>query len=441
MTARILCYLLIYLAEAIITWQYFEHLFSRKRKPLMLMGCFAVFYSVLLCLFSVDTVVLNAVLYFTGNLILLFLNYRCSVKTAVLQTAFVCFVLLLTELLSSLLLSGLFQGFTAYRSNLSMLIAMAVISKLLYFAITTIFARVLSNQKDTEDEPKMMLLFCGVPVFSLLVALACVYLGFHFGFTQASEILVAVNMFILLAVNVAMMLLYQYLRKTNQEKTLLQLSLQKEQADMAYYHVLQEQTESMKILIHDFKNHIRTIGSLANECRNAEIVEYTAKLEESLPMKDSIRRSNDVILNLILHHTAEECKNEGIDFHCDVREGCVTFLDAPSKTALFDNLLSNAVEAAKDSEEREIDFSISRSLNQSSVIITLVNSCDTAPEVDGSGQYRSKKKDTIVHGVGMKSIARVVKKYGGVSTMYYDEKARKVHCVIRFSLQTIVTTK
>ena len=81
----------------------------------------------------------------------------------------------------------------------------------------------------------------------------------------------------------------------------------------------------------------------------------------------------------------------------------------------------------------QIEFSVQWSQDHTAVIITVVNSCDTAPEMDARGQYRSRKRDGGVHGIGLKSIARTVRKYQGLSTMKYDAQERRFHCIIRFT--------
>ena len=37
-----------------------------------------------------------------------------------------------------------------------------------------------------------------------------------------------------------------------------------------------------------------------------------------------------------------------------------------------------------------------------------------------NGGFRTKKTDRFLHGIGLRSISRIVAKYHGVATMYYD---------------------
>lgn len=427
-----ICYSLIYVAEAVITWLYFDRLYEKKRRPIFIFFGFAAVYVALLFAFSTTHPVVNAVAFFLCNFALEFFLYRCTGRTAILQATILTFALLATELCASLLLSGLFGSFSAYQTDLSMLVAMAVVSKLLYFALTTLLSRLFAPSAATANEPHRVLIFCSVPLLSLAVTLVSVQIGFHYGLSHSAQLLLVISMLTLLAVNLLMVLLYRYLLQINEENTKLHLALQKERTDLAYYTAMQKQMDAQNILIHDFKHHVHAIRTLAAEGRGAEIDDYAARLDREFLRGASVRRSDDITLNVILSRTAQACDERGIALHCDIRDGCVGFLDAPSKTSLFDNLLSNAVTAAAASEEKEIDLSICKQLDGAAVVISVVNSCDLAPESDGKGFYRSRKGNSELHGIGMKSIERVVRKYHGNSTTHYDPNAHRFHYVIRF---------
>lgn len=107
-------------------------------------------------------------------------------------------------------------------------------------------------------------------------------------------------------------------------------------------------------------------------------------------------------------------------------------MDATSITALFSNLFSNAVESAQKSEEKRIDFSTVKNTEAEYVMISLVNSCDTAPQTDACGNFKTTKANQRIHGYGLKSINRVIEKYEGISMPHYDSATKTFHYIIRF---------
>ena len=428
---KTICYMATYMAEALITYTYAGSIFVKKQKPAWVIASYVLIYAVLCICFNVGNVILNAGLYLLGMYLLLFLNYNCKSKTAFLHGIFLSSTMLLTEFLSSVAISIVTNDFGAYQDSLSIFVAVVVVSKLLYLAVMAISIRFFPHRQ-MQDNPKMTALFCTLPFLSLSIALTSIWLALEYGLNPGTEVMVIINIASLLVVNLLFMMLYYRMRIENEEKLLLQLSVEKEKAETAYYQALQEETESRNILLHDIKNHLRMINSLACKGENQAIASYISNMEKNMQTESQLRRCDDPILNLILQHTAQECETLGIRFYCDVRDQCCDFMDAPGKTALFSNLLSNAVEGAKEAAVKEIDFSIRKPQDGTSTVVSVENTCDVPPVSDLRGGFRSRKTGGTLHGTGLKSIARIVKRYNGISTVHYDSETNRFHYTIRF---------
>lgn len=428
-----LCSLLGALAQGFITWLYFEFLFARRESISTLVIYLVIGYVIL---FGMEWYGLDKFIFlpfFAVNFFLLWQNYNCAVKTAVLHGAFLTFVMTIAQELVLLGLSLALPDMEGYSDRFGVFVPMTVMSRLLYLVVSQMGARYFKPHKKTHQEPKMMALFCSLPVLSTVISVLVFLLGLNVELSRSVEIMIAINELGLLVVNLIFFVLYNHLQKNNAEHLEFQLSVQKDETDAAYYKTLQEQAENQRILIHDIKNHLRTLDSLAEEGKTGEISEYIAKLESSLEPTKPVRLCDDPILNTILLHAREECKNKQIRFYCDVRARCTAFMDAPAITSFYGNLLSNAMEAAVSSEERMIEISVRRSPAQG-VLIAVVNSCDFEPVRDILGRFRTRKREPEIHGVGLKSIERIVEKYNGIQTMYYDDETRTFHHVVQFPL-------
>ena len=428
-------YLLLYLAEAVIAGLYFDYLFHRKRSPLTMILAFVSGYLALYFVGWIQSIAVNGIAFFVVNSLLVSVNYHCKLRSAVLHAAFLSSVMAITEIMAAWLISSFGFAFDAYASNLSVMIVMAVISKLLYFAITVVSAKFLSRSKSVQEEPAFMGLLCSLPILSVTISVIVVYIGIHSEMTASVEILMVTIVLTLLIVNLIFMVLYNHMQRLHADHLTMQLSLQQEEADTAYYQALQEQAESQRILIHDIKSHLGTIDALAKTSGAEAISEYIATLEKTLLPKQHTRMCGDPILNSILLQFREKCRKENIAFHCDVRENCLTTLDAPSITTLYGNLLSNAIEAAECSVDRIIELSVTRNEEQEIIVISVVNSCDTPPILDSNGRFHTNKRDKSLHGVGLKSIQRIVDRHEGVSAMYYESEEKRFHHIIQFPMR------
>ena len=87
-----------------------------------------------------------------------------------------------------------------------------------------------------------------------------------------------------------------------------------------------------------------------------------------------------------------------------------------------------AVDAAKQSKNKKIDLSINKANGFD--VLTCVNSCDRVPSRVGD-ELETTKTDTAFHGLGVKSMKRIVKKYKGNFEWRYDDAANEfaVHIV------------
>ena len=130
MISEKICYATLFVAEALTTWQYVEYLFSKK-KPLGFLACsFICGYAILFAVSLLDNTTGNAIVFFIVNYFLIELNYQVSRKTALLHTALLCFVMVVSEILIALVISLFGYEFDAYTYNFSVMIVLIILSKL-----------------------------------------------------------------------------------------------------------------------------------------------------------------------------------------------------------------------------------------------------------------------------------------------------------------------
>lgn len=435
MIAEKLLYVAIFMAEAITAWLYFSYIYKQEKNSLYTSISFALGYTLLFLASQLSIVVLNASLFFVVNTAILYLNYSCEIKSSVLHAAFLTLTVSISEILVNLLITVIVKDYNAYTYSMPVLFRFAVFSKLLYFFITVVGARAFKPHKGHYNEPSQLVLLCVMPVVSVIIIVTFIYLGSNGQLTDLTEILVTVSTMALLFVNIVVLFIYNRIQKLDEEHAALQIAQLKDQADTEYYKMLQQQYDGQRILIHDIKNHFNVIRSMAEDGDNGKIREYISELEALPEFQHRARMCDDPILNMILIRNADYCSAKNISFFCDVRAGSVSFMDATSITALFGNLLSNAVEAAEKSEGKMVELSVIKNVEQNNVLISAVNSCDEAPLKDASGNLITRKDSSEGHGYGTKSIARVVTKYGGRKELQYDETAREFHFIILFPVR------
>ena len=127
---------------------------------------------------------------------------------------------------------------------------------------------------------------------------------------------------------------------------------------------------------------------------------------------------------------AENCCDEkNITFNINARNTDISYMKLEDITALFCNLIDNAIEAAEGMEHAHINLHIQSSENNTHTVITVINSCCHAP-IMKNNHYRTSKSNPNMHGIGTYSLQRVIDKYNGDSETYYLENEKEFHAVI-----------
>ena len=210
----------------------------------------------------------------------------------------------------------------------------------------------------------------------------------------------------------------------------LQLQIQYEKDMTAYNKRVIEQYENHRIIIHDIKKHLISI-SLLNQKQDYEAIDrYLSNLLQSADLQENLQVSDQPFLNSLLLRYKQECTKQKISFFTDIRSGVISFLNESDLTSLLCNLLDNAMEAACDTPGAFIELRIEKRENTNITLIVLVNSSRINPLLPDNSLLRSHKEPSLFHGLGMKSVRRVLDKYHGDITYHYDTSNNTFHTVL-----------
>lgn len=432
MNAYRICCAIVFVAEAIIAWQYFNRIFYASKTITISVVAFSTCYIILFLVSLINNIAANAVSFFVGNLILAVSLYSCAFRAALLHSAFITVAMVIGEIIPAMASSIFLNDYSAYTRNVTVLIAISVSSKLIYFLLTLIASRVFDKEKGKDRGPSSLVIVCLIPLVSILISFSFTYIGVAYNIDSLSGVLVTLSVIALLFINIMAISVYSKIQEINEERMALKVNALKEQANTEFYSMLQTQYENQRILIHDIKAHLSTIEELAKESDSLRVEKYVEQLQTSEALVTRVTFCPEPVLNAILMRYNEMCQEQKVKFMCDIRAS-ISFLDDTSITSLFENLLSNAFEAASKVAEGYIELSISNPGGaDTSTVVTVVNSCDKQPGRNMSGELETTKHDKASHGYGMKSIARVIRKYGGSMKAYFDETANEFHVVLCF---------
>lgn len=223
--------------------------------------------------------------------------------------------------------------------------------------------------------------------------------------------------------------------KRRKENLDLQLIKQKDQVEGEYFSALEDQYERQRVLLHDLRRHLTAIKEFALENDDQHVARYVSDLQNLPALQRKLKYCGNITLNVVLSRYKELCDEKSIQFSVDVRDVDVDFLAQNDITALFGNLLENAVEAAENSKKPYIELIVGSNGDthtDARLFVSLTNSSDEEPLKDSAGNFLTHKLNRERHGMGQKSIKRAVKKYDGNIEQQYDKETRLFHASILF---------
>ncbi len=317
------------------------------------------------------------------------------------------------ELISVLVISAVTGTETIdYNSNLALLILECSTSKILFFVTCLVMSHIIKPHSGFSKYQLSLFFF---PMCSALCLMIFWFICTRASVTYDIQLLLSVASVIIFGSTVLLFITYQHQIDAESEHLRVKSENERLQTEKSYYDILEQQNQQLMIYTHDTKNHLAAIQSLSTD---PAINEYIAKLLNQLKDYSSNCHSGNKMLDVIINKYVIDCKRRGIQFDYYLKSCNLKRLDDIDLVAILGNLMDNAITAAAKSNDKKISLETTQRNGYSVIIIS--NSCDSAPMIQG-GQLVSSKEDKKLHGFGLKSVAKTLKRYNGDFRWEYNE--------------------
>ncbi len=383
-------------------------------------------------------------------LVLIFVYYVCGLTLsgwivvkqiiAILVTAVIMHVYFRISIKKSSVLAMLYQGllllvdYLAYVGNCAIISKEGVVQNeyalegnlVVVFSKVILFLCILLVKKQFGHKSTEMLAdaewikFLFFPVFTI-VTIVAMLMTFQYTENKAQAYvlysialgMVVMNAFVYYLINDIV------IREAEiHEKAILELQV-KNQIEM--YRSISENYEIQKDKSHEFKNQILCIESLLKDHEYDEASRYVNNISKTFMGERNIINTNHVIINAILNTKYQEAISNHIVFVFKVNDLSKIGIEDEDLVVVLANLLNNAIEACeKCKEKKEIKFKF---MIEDELIILSVKNTYNQPLVYDNDEIKTSK--TVMpdeHGVGIKNVIRIVKKYRGEYVVQNNEK-------------------
>lgn len=173
----------------------------------------------------------------------------------------------------------------------------------------------------------------------------------------------------------------------------------------AQYETSRESVQLINEKYHDLKNLLGSIQGLLPQ-------EEIDRLKSSIARYDVRVQTGFDVLDVVLTEKMDLCLQRGITLTCNLGRANFGFMEELDLYTLFNNALTNAINAVSEQPEGVARFIILTANQENNMIsIHMENPCaGDIRFVDGLPQTSD---DPNWHGFGMKSMAHTAEKYGG----------------------------
>ena len=393
---------------------------SRKKvktiQLVMVSFCGAVFIwiSNQYSLFSTFTIILGLFVIAGGSCFL----YKHNIVDALVLTAAFLVVLFIADFFS-IALFGLVLQNEEFAHNVTTALSF---ERICFIFLSKIILVIISVCYMVKWVPKV-----SIPIRKLLVGIVLCVLVLYFciknTFNKIEQETFLSWAFFLLFIVLGIYAFTQYMNYILMKH---QLAVEMEQYNeqLKSYDRLIHNYQINKEFFHDLKNQYVIIGNYLQNQEYEKARTYMEELSRGVVTDECLCKTGIQDIDILLNYKIKEAKGKNIHvyFNVDVINVQLTNQEL---AALLGNAIDNAIEACEKVSDSNKWIRINIYKQQEMSVIKIVNSCGQMSD----GEFKhllSHKPNPHTHGIGIRSMQRIVEKYDGKIKFEYSDNAFSV---------------
>ena len=278
-----------------------------------------------------------------------------------------------------------------------------------------------SSKSKTRITNSLFWIYLCVPISSLAIMITVIYSGVDVNGSRMVRIMLIV--FFALLIISDMLLFYAFRDHTeNLSRNISQqIEIVRQKAELDRLTKISVLNDNYNEIVHNTTHYLKVIEQLAEENKCEKIKKITEEINGRLNNNSNAEYSSNKMINTILAEYADKAEEKKIKFDAYVEPGCIlSMIQDIDLVTMIGNILDNAMTAAQKARGSEIVFRMFMQKDGELCIIKVVN--DFIGEIkEDKDILLSTKRESGVHGVGLRSVSRIAEQYGGYFEYYYDE--------------------
>ena len=333
-----------------------------------------------------------------------------------------------------------------YLSSLLLMFYGRIISKIFYYLLATAIGKIQENQvtmhiallgvktvafilfniakrtikaSNSRMDINTLVLYSIVPISTLGIMVALAYLNIDFaslGFIQGMLIICSV---LVIVGNILVFYVFDKYIIFTEKLRLQALRITKMELEEKRYEQIEITNQEHARFLHDIRHYMSTIGELAIENKEKEILDILSELQIKVSDAGTKIYCSNRLLNTILNEKKKEADEKSIRMEITYEPGfSIDQLENIDLIVIMGNLLDNAIEAAYRCKRGYVNLYLYTQNKSSFSIIKIVNNY-TGVVKEKNGKIITSKDNAARHGFGIQNASAVAQKYGGYVDISY----------------------
>ncbi|MFF2014576.1 GHKL domain-containing protein [Paenibacillus sp. NPDC058177] len=192
------------------------------------------------------------------------------------------------------------------------------------------------------------------------------------------------------------------------------------------YLLTKERQEEVFAFQHDFKNILLGLRSQLQSGEKRAGLSEVEKLLERIEDTPGCCNTGTILIDSIVNYKQQVAEKLGIAFEPDIRIPPHLDLETNTLSIILGNTLDNAIEAAKQQGVTKPYIKFQLHYLNETLFIRIQNPYQHQIRQNQFGELTTTKKDKQLHGLGLKSVKKMVDESGGIWNISYENEIFQV---------------
>lgn len=248
----------------------------------------------------------------------------------------------------------------------------------------------------------------------IVTPIGSVFITLYEIITSESVTIPILSLIILIIINICVVYFYEEIQNKLYVEVEKAVLLQQFDYYQKNYRELEISYNNIRTFKHDIKNHLVAMTQYAKLKNYDMLVQYIEEISGEVSKDFNIIHTCNINVDSILNYKIGYAREKRIKFKYNVNIPMELDIGSADLCVILGNIVDNAIEAVEllNEEERIIDLSIELDLRN--LIISISNSYNGELNKTFNGVLLTTKKDKINHGIGIKSVKKIIEKYNGI---------------------------